>query len=564
MIKPSLLAALALAVGLGCAPAEAPTKAPVPAADAPDLILTGGAILTMVKGAPRAEALAIRGEHLVAVGSAAAVGALAGPRTRVIQLHGETVTPGLVDAHCHLHGLGVALETLSLRGAASPEAAAAPVREAAKTSAEGEWITGQGWDQNLWAVKELPRHEVLDVVAPKNPVALDRVDGHALWANAAAMRAAGITRATPDPPGGKIVRDAAGEATGVFLDHAMDLVSAKMPGETRAVTERRVLAAARKAVSLGLTGVHEMGINDETVAVYRALAREGRLPLRVHAYFAGEGRVDSLASRTPDADPTGTARFVLRGVKLFADGALGSRGAALLAPYDDDPKNSGLTLAGPDELRRGAVLAASRGFQLAVHAIGDRANRAVLDAFEAAGVRGRDLRFRVEHAQVVSPADLPRFAALGVIASMQPTHATSDMPWAGARLGPERLRGAYAWRSILATGAHVAFGSDFPVEEASPLLGLYAAVTRQDAEGNPPGGFFPEQRLSLEEALHAFTVEPAWAAFAEAHRGTLAPGMVADVTVFDRALTADRGLLGAKAKMVIVGGEVVFSLDPAR
>jgi hypothetical protein len=556
--KPSILAAFALAAGLGCGSAEAPVKAPAPTVDAPDLILTGGAILTMVQGAPRAEALAIRGDRVLAVGSAAAVGALAGPRTRVIELHGHTVTPGLVDAHCHLHGLGVALETISLRGVASPEAAAALVREAAKTRAEGEWITGQGWDQNLWKVKEFPRHEVLDAVAPKHPVALERIDGHALWANAAAMRAAGIGRETPDPPGGKIVRDAVGEATGVFLDHAMDLVGAKMPGEPRAVTERRILAAAAQAVSLGLTGVHEMGITDGEIAVYRDLARGGRLPLRVYAYLAGAGRVDSLASRTPDVDPEGTARFVLRGVKLFADGALGSRGAALLAPYDDDPRNSGLALARPDELRRGAVMAASRGFQLAVHAIGDRANREVLDAFEAAGARGRDLRFRVEHAQVVSPADIPRFAALGVIASMQPTHATSDMPWAGARLGPERLRGAYAWRSILATGARVAFGSDFPVEEASPLLGLYAAVTRQDAAGNPPGGFLPEQRLTLEEALHAFTVEPAWAAFAEKHRGTLAPGMVADVTVFDRALTGDRGLLAAKAELVLVSGEVVW------
>lgn len=511
----------------------------------------------MVQGAPRAEALAIRGDRVVAVGSAADVGALAGPRTRVIALHGHTVTPGLVDAHGHLHDLGIALETISLRGAGSPEAAAAPVREAAKTRAEGEWITGQGWDQNLWKVKEFPRHEVLDAVAPKHPVALDRIDGHALWVNAAAMRAAGIGRETPDPPGGKIVRDAAGEATGVLLDHAMALVSAKMPAEPRAVTERRILAAAAQAVSFGLTSVHEMGISDEEVAVYRDLARSGRLPLRVVAYLAGKGRMDSLASRTPDADPEGTARFVLRGVKLFADGALGSRGAALLAPYDDDPGNSGLALAGPDELRRDAVLAAARGFQLAVHAIGDRANREVLDAFEAAGVRGRDLRFRIEHAQVVSPADIPRFAALGVIASMQPTHATSDMPWAGARLGSERLRGAYAWRSILATGARVAFGSDFPVEEVSPLLGLYAAVTRQDAAGSPPGGFQPEQRLTLEEALHAFTVEPAWAAFAEKHRGTLAPGMVADVTVFDRMLTGDRGLLEAKAELVLVGGEVV-------
>jgi hypothetical protein len=274
--------------------------------------------------------------------------------------------------------------------------------------------------------------------------------------------------------------------------------------------------------------------------------------------------VASLPRRRPDADPDGTATFVLRGVKLFADGALGSRGAALLAPYDDDPQNRGLTITPPEELARAAKVAAESGFQLAVHAIGDRANREVLDAFAAAGSSpARDLRFRIEHAQVLSPEDLPRFAALGVVASMQPTHATSDMAWAEARLGPTRIRGAYAWRSVLATGAHLVFGSDFPVEETSPLLGLYAAVTRQDAEGRPPGGFLPGERLTLEEALRAFTSEPAWAAFAEKNRGAAAPGFVADLTVFDRPLAADRSLLATHADLVIVGGRVVYDRGAA-
>jgi predicted amidohydrolase YtcJ len=555
LTKPALAAALALSIA-ACAPAE-PAASPA-AAEPADLILTGGAVLTMSAAAPRAEALAVRAGHVVAVGAAADVRALAGPRTRVIELHGETVTPGLVDAHCHLYGLGVAKESLALRGSPSPEAAAALVAGAVKARAEGEWITGRGWDQNLWSSKEFPRHDVLDAAAPKHPVALERVDGHAIWANAAALRIAGIGRDTPDPPGGKILRDAAGDPTGVLIDHAMDLLDSKMPSGAPEARERRILAAAAEAVEAGLTGVHEMGIDDGTIAAYRKLAAEGRLPIRVHAYLGGEGRVASLASRTPDADPDGTAMFVLRGVKLFADGALGSRGAALLAPYSDDPKNSGLSLATAEELRRGAAAAASSGFQLAVHAIGDRGNREVLDAFASVGPRARELRFRVEHAQVLAPEDIGRFASLGVIASMQPTHATSDMPWAGARLGPERLKGAYAWRSVLATGAHLAFGSDFPVEETSPLLGIYAAVTRQDAHGDPPAGFLPEQRLTLDEALRAFTVEPAYAAFAESRRGTIAPGMVADVTVFDRALTPDEGLLAAKARLVIVGGKIVY------
>jgi predicted amidohydrolase YtcJ len=486
------------------------------------------------------------------------VRALIGPRTRVVELKGRTVTPGLVDAHCHLYGLGIALETLSLRGQKSPGAISLLVAEAAKTRPEGEWIRGRGWDQNLFTPAEFPGHAPLDAAAPKHPVALFRIDGHALWANAVAMRAAGVHRATPDPPGGKILRDAAGEPTGVFIDHAMSLIEAKMPPDPPAVRARRILKAADLAVSLGLTGVEEMGIDDETVSVYRSLASEGRLPLRVYAYLSGEGRIDSLPSRKPDIDRDGTAMFVLRGVKLFADGALGSRGAALLAPYDDDRGNTGLLLMPPEELRRAAEVAAKSGFQVAVHAIGDRANRIVLDAFEAAGQgKAKDLRFRVEHAQVVALEDIGRFAKLGVIASMQPTHATSDMPWAEARVGPSRIRGAYAWRSILTTGAHIAFGSDFPVEEPSPLLGIYAAVTRQDTKGNPPSGFHPEERLTLDEALRAFTVEPAYAAFVEGHRGVLGRGFVADLTVFDRALTADKGVLEARADMVIVGGRVV-------
>jgi predicted amidohydrolase YtcJ len=515
--------------------------------------------------APRAEAVAIRGARITAVGSADEVRRFVGPATRVIDLHGRTVTPGLVDAHCHLHGLGESLESLSLRGLGSVAAVAEAVAKAARARAAGEWIVGRGWDQNRWTPAAFPEHAALDAAAPANPVMLERVDGHALWLNAAALRAAGIGRDTADPAGGKIVRDAAGEPTGVLVDHAMALAERGIPGAPAAVRARRILRAAALAVSLGLTGVHEMGIDDETIGVYRALAHEGKLPIRVNAYLAGGGRVDTLAQRRPDADPDGTAMFVLRGVKLYADGALGSRGAALLAPYDDDPQNSGLVLSPPEELARAAKMAAASGFQLAVHAIGDRANRAVLDAFAAAGDGpGRDLRFRVEHAQVVAPEDIPRFAALGVIASMQPTHATSDMPWAEARVGPRRIRGAYAWRSILATGAHVAFGSDFPVEEVSPLLGLCAAVTRQDEQGRPPGGWRPEERLTLEEALRAFTVEPAWAAFAERQRGAIAPGLVADLTVFDRALTPDRRLLETHADLVIVGGKVVHERAPGR
>jgi predicted amidohydrolase YtcJ len=562
MIRASLAAlALSLLTAACAGSAAPPVQTTSPPAEVADLVLTGGEILTMQPEAPRAEALAIRGARIAAVGSDAEVRRWVGPATRVIDLHGRTVTPGLVDAHCHLYGLGEALEALPLRGMDRVEAVAQAVAEAARALPKGEWIMGHGWDQNRWTPATFPDHAALDAVAAGHPVALERIDGHALWLDAAALAAAGIRKDTPDPPGGKILRDAAGEPTGVLIDRAMELVGRAMPGAPAAVRARRIQRAAAIAVSLGLTGVHEMGIDDETVGVYRALAAEGKLPLRVYAYLAGAGRVDSLRGRRPDVDPDGTAMFVLRGVKLFADGALGSRGAALLAPYDDDPENRGLVITPPEELARAAKIAAESGFQVAVHAIGDRANRQVLDAFAAAGAGpGRDLRFRVEHAQVLTPEDIPRFAALGVVASMQPTHATSDMPWAEARLGPQRIRGAYAWRSVLRTGAHLAFGSDFPVEEASPFLGLYAAVTRQDAEGRPPGGFLPDERLTLDEALHAFTVEPAWASFSERQRGVAATGFVADLTVFDRALAPDRSLLATRASVVIVGGRIVHEL----
>ncbi|WP_437998125.1 amidohydrolase [Sorangium sp. So ce185] len=549
-------------LALGCASPGPPAAAPAPSTPAQppapaDLVITAGVVRTMDPRSPLAEAVAVRGERIVFVGSAADARAFVGPATRVVELPGRAVVPGLVDGHAHLYGLGVALETPSVRGARSAEAAAAVVAEAAKARPRGEWITGRGWDQNLWPGAAFPTHAPLDAAAPEHPVALRRVDGHALWANAAAMRAAGVGRGAQDPPGGRILRDAAGEPTGVFIDSAMDLVEAKIPADPPAVRERRILRAAEEALSSGLTGVHEMGVDDETVAVYRALAAAGRLPIRVHAYLAGAGRLEGLRARAPDADAAGTAMFVLRGVKLFADGALGSRGAALLEPYADEPSTSGLLLMDREALARAARLAADAGFQLAVHAIGDRANRAVLDAFEALGPgRAAALRFRVEHAQIVSPDDLPRFAALGAIASVQPTHATSDMPWAPARLGARRLKGAYAFRSLLASGARVVFGSDFPVEEPSPLLGIYAAVTRQDLSGQPPGGWMPEERLGLDEALLAFTAAPAYAAWTEGQRGRIAEGFVADLTVLGRDLSPDRSLVDTPIDMVVVGGRV--------
>jgi len=534
--------ALVVCSAVGCA---ASSKEMKPAPQAADLVLVGGTVLTMDPLRPRADGVAIVDGHVDLVGGDAEVRRRIGPKTKVIELAGRSVSPGLVDAHCHLYGLGVALESLDLRHIASSAEVVAKVRAAAATRAPAEWILGRGWDQNLWAVKEFPGRLMDDV---PNPVALRRIDGHSLWANAAALRAAGITAATKDPQGGRIMRDASGQPTGVLVDGAMALVDDKVPEPGADVIRRRILAAARVATAAGLTAVHDMGIEDDVIAVYRQLAAEKALPLRVYAMIAGWHHAAELATRHPDRDPDGTALFVLGGAKFYADGSLGSRSAALLAPYDDDPKNEGIIVTDEPTLAAAARNALAGGWQLAVHAIGDRGNRNVLDAYRDAGVPPAR-RFRIEHAQVVAPADFARFAAGGIIASMQPTHATSDSPWAEARIGAERIKGAYAWRTMLNHGVHLAFGSDFPVEEVPPLNGLWAAVTR--------GGWHAEEKLTLEEALHGYTVGAAYAAFQEAHRGRIAPGYVADVTVYDRDLLPDH-LLDVKIAMTIVGGRIVY------
>ena len=528
-------------------------------------MLVGGDVVSHDPARSPAAALALRGNRVLAVGDDAQIRALVGAETRVIELAGRTVTPGLVDGHCHLYGLGTAAEQVSLRGLASEQAAAAAVAEAARGRPPGEWITGRGWDQNPWG-GAFPTRASLDAVLGDRPAALRRVDGHAVWVNTAALTLAGITRATPDPAGGKIVRDAAGEPTGVLVDLAMELVEAKVPPAPREVRERRIRAAVDAALALGLTGVHEMGIDDATAAVYRDLARAGELPMRVTAYLEGSpAMAATLAARELEPDD-GDAYFAVVGMKLFADGALGSRGAALAADYSDEAGNRGLWVTEPPALTAAVGQATAAGWQVATHAIGDAATHATLDAYEAAARAhpGEDLRLRVEHAQVMMPADVARLAKLGVIASMQPTHATSDMPWAEARLGPERITGAYAWRDLLDAGALIVAGSDFPVEEASPMYGLYAAVTRRDPQGSPPEGWYPGQRMTLDEAIFAFTAAPAIAAFVEDHRGRLVPGFVADVTVFDRPLTPDRGLLDTRAALTIVGGEIVFERGAER
>jgi len=524
------------------------------------LLLTGATVYTSWDAAPRRSAVLAVDGKIAFVGDEAEALKKA-PGAKVLELPGAIVYPGLVDAHAHVPGLGMSKEILDLRGLRKVEILAA-VKAAAMRTPEGEWIRGRSWDQNLWPVKAFPTAAEIDAVAPKHPVVLTRVDGHALWVNGFAMTRAGVTAATVDPDGGRIVRAAGGAPAGIFIDNAQALI-VKAIGEPGPAARRHYLAVGmRAAAESGLTGVGDAsGFDRSGLEVLRAMAREKALPIRIYATVGAETKeFASILSEGPIAD----GRLTVRAVKMYADGALGSRGAALLADYSDDPGNRGLLVTPPGKMDEVALACARAGWQLWVHAIGDRGNRLALDAYERAlsSARPKDARFRIEHAQVVALDDIPRFARLGVIASMQPTHATSDMPWAEARVGPERIRGAYAWRRFLAAGVRLAGGSDFPVERESPLLGLYAAITRQSLEGKPPGGWYPDQKLTRREALKLFTEDAAYAEFAESRRGRIAPGFDADLTVLDRDIVSDAlpppEIPRAKVVATIVGGEVVF------
>lgn len=457
------------------------------------------------------------------------------PGAKPIDAGGAAVVPGLIDAHGHTMGLGFALLRADLSGAESKAEILQRLRAFAAGLPEGAWLLGRGWDQNRWADKAFPTTADLDQAFPERPVWLTRIDGHAGWANSAALRANGRDFSGDwQPEGGRILREG-GTATGVFVDAAMDLIEEAIPVPGRALREEALERALAEAVRNGLTGIHDMGVPLEDLALFRRFADAGRLPLRITAYADGDREaLTALCAFGPLHHPSGRLRMA--GVKLYADGALGSRGAALLADYHDELGHRGLLVTEPEALRTAMRKARECGVQVATHAIGDRGNRLVLDLYaEVLGEAARgDHRWRIEHAQIVALEDIPRLATLKVLASMQPTHATSDMPWAQDRLGPERLAGAYAWRRFLEAGVRLPLGSDFPVERVSPMLGLYAAVTRQDIDGHPPGGWLPDQRLTVAEALRGFTVEAAWAGFAEDEVGRLAPGLRADFVILDR------------------------------
>ena len=461
------------------------------------------------------------------------------PQAPRIDVGDATVVPGLIDAHAHLVGLGEMMVWADLSGARNRAEVLARLTAFEKSLAPGQWLLGRGWDQNRWDNTDFPTAADLDAAFPQRAVYLERVDGHAGWVNSAAIRIAEKAGKSLSgewqPEGGRIVRDAAGKPSGVLVDGAASLVSAHIPKPDDATREKRLLGALQLAVSYGLTGVHDMGVSREDLALMKRLAEQGKLPLRIDAYADGnQGALDDLCKTGLYDHPAGRLR--MHGVKLYMDGALGSRGAALLTAYSDDPHNHGLLMTSPEEFEAAVRKADGCKVQVATHAIGDRGNRIVLDTYEKVlgAHKDNDHRWRIEHSQVVSLQDIPRFAKLGVIASMQPTHATSDMGWAEQRVGPERILGAYAWQRFLHSGARLALGSDFPVEQVDPRLGLYAAVTRQDRDGQPPGGWQPEQRLSAAEALRGFTSDAAWAGQAAAQVGKLQRGLRADFVVLDR------------------------------
>ena len=541
------------------------------AAEPADLVLTNAVVHTVDAKRPRAGAVAVRGHRIVAVGSAVEVRAFVGSRTRVLDLGGRTVVPGFDDSHAHLLGIGFARLDVDLVGARSYAEVVERVATAVRGRRTGEWIRGRGWHEGKWdapaagSVRGFPTHEVLTAVSPENPVVLDRADGHAVLANARAMGLKGISRETKAPAGGEIIRNAAGEATGVFVDNAEGLVAApeRSPDEVRRALE----LAMDECLAKGVTSLTDAGAGTDVLALYREAAAAGKLRTRLYVMAAGLPTMRTLGR--PEIG-LGNGMLTVRSVKLYADGALGSRGAALLEPYSDDPGNAGLLVTPPADILEAARFALAHGFQVGTHAIGDRANRIVLDAYETAfreSPAAKDPRFRIEHAQILDAADIPRFGRLGVLAAMQGIHCPSDRPWAPQRLGDARVaEGAYVWRKLLDTGARILNGTDAPVEDVSPIQNFHASVTRQDAEGRPPGGFDPGQKLTRAEALRTMTLDAAYGSFAEEEKGSIEVGKLADLVVLSQDILSvpDDALMKTEVLATIVDGQVLYEKPGSR
>jgi predicted amidohydrolase YtcJ len=542
------------------------------------LVLRGGKIVTVDDARPEAEAIAVRGDTIAAVGSAREIERYIGPSTRVIELHGALAVPGFIDAHAHFTGVGEAARNLKLGTATDWEDIVRMVAEAAKTARPGEWILGRGWHQEKWShvpapnVEGFPLHDALSRVSPNNPVWLTHASGHAGFANALAMKMAEVTRATADPAGGKILRDQDGNATGLFNERAQAIVADALARDRATRTAEQVEAdlrtvielAARESLAKGLTTVADAGSPPITIDVMKKVVDEGKLPLRV--WMMLRETPDRLAVDMPKYRVVnyGDKRFTVRGIKRAIDGALGSRGAWMLEPYADLPSTSGFNTDSLDDIRRSAELSIQHDYQLAVHAIGDRGNRETLNIYEAAFAKhpeknGKTLRWRIEHAQHLNAADIPRFGRLGVIASMEGIHCTSDAVFVLARLGPARAEeGAYVWQKLMKTGAIIANGTDAPVEDIDPIPSFYASVARRLKDGSV---FYPDQRMSRMEALRSYTINAAYAGFEETIKGSLAAGKLADITVVSKDLLTipEDQIPSTKVLFTIVGGTVQYT-----
>lgn len=537
-------------------------------AETTEIVFINGNIYTMNERQPRAEAIAVKGERIVFVGSNADAKKFQPPETKTIDLAGKTVVPGLTDSHCHIFGIGEREMNLNLEGANTLEDFLARVKERVAKAEPGKWITGRGWIETFWKPPQFPTRADLDKIAPDNPVFLTRADGHAAIANSAALRIAKIDKETPNPFGGEILREKqTGEATGMLLDHAQSLVGKNIPAPTEGERREAFVVGVKRELSLGWCEIQNAGSNLDDLPPMRQALEAGQCKLRVYNAVYSPGPAGAALLRDGPALNQFDHHFTQRTIKVVFDGALGSRGAALLEPYSDAPETSGYLTQKEAELQPIFEEALRRGIQIETHAIGDRANRLILDLYEKAMKnvppeqrKIREPRWRVEHAQILSAQDLPRFSKLGVIASMQPSHAISDLFFAPSRLGKERLAGAYAWQSLLKSGAVVTGGSDAPVERGEPMIEFYAAVARKSIKGESADGWHPEQAVSREQALRMFTLSPAYAAFEEKDKGSIEIGKLADLTVLSKDIMKIPAseILATTCAMTVIGGEVVY------
>jgi len=528
-----------------------------------DLIVTARTIYTAEPSTSSGTAMVVRDRRITYVGNPAFARASAATNAAHVDFGDAVIVPGFVDAHAHLLGLGLTMSQLNLVDCPSFAEVVSRTEAWARGLPPGTWIRGYGWDQNLWPNRDFPTHDLLSAALPENPLILDRIDGHALLANLRAMQLAGADRAAESPDGGQIVRDAAQAPTGVFIDAAMNLIRRAAPRPSHEEFKRGLLAAISECHRLGVTGIHEPGVDDGARSLYEELARDGRLDLRAYLMLNDDAAQIAAAFERGPQNALHDGRVWVRAIKLYADGALGSRGAALFRPYTDSPDGKGLLLTDAEHLESVTTRALRHGFQVATHAIGDRANRLVLDAYENAlkAMPTDDHRLRIEHAQVLACDDIPRFRDLGVVPSMQTSHQASDMAWAEEHLGAERVGGAFAWRSLLDTGVTIANGTDCPIEPLDPMNTFHAAVTRQDADGNPPNGWHPEQRMTRDEALKSMTLWAARAGFQERELGSIAPGKYADFVVLDRDIMSipHDEILSTKVLATYFAGRPVYA-----